>query len=282
MKIDGYTNINAKISDAELGLGWISGITLWGTSKAVKMEPHRHSTIEMIFCLKGELTYDIEGHGSVTIGEGTCVIMPARTTHVLKGGTDAPCVRLGLHINGSLNANSRRYGVFSANDYSVFHAKIKSMTARPFRLTNRTLEIVRELVSNIASGESNSYIRGQTRTLASMILYRIIDTLSHPLPEVGISLMSEATRFIESHYNEKFNINDLVHRMGYGRTQVFNMFKNHTGLTPNEYLIRHRIRMAQKLINSGKTSAQVAKAVGFSSTSYFRSVFRKYTGSTPL
>ena len=56
MRSDSYRNISARISDEQLGLGWISGITLWKSPVAVAMEPHRHPHIELIFCLKGELS----------------------------------------------------------------------------------------------------------------------------------------------------------------------------------------------------------------------------------
>ena len=67
--------------------------------------------------------------------------------------------------------------------------------------------------------------------------------------------------------------------------------ERHTGLTPNEYLVRLRIRKAKELADRGQTdAAQVAKAVGFNDSSYFKRVYLRYTGipfpanrtSTPL
>ena len=68
--------------------------------------------------------------------------------------------------------------------------------------------------------------------------------------------------------------------MGYGRTRLFTLFKRHTGLTPNEYLVRLRIRKAREMAERGNAdAAAVAKAVGFNDTSYFRSVYLRYTGT---
>lgn len=53
-------------------------------------------------------------------------------------------------------------------------------------------------------------------------------------------------------------------------------------MSPNEYLVRFRIKQAKAmLVNTGKPLATIAKAAGFSSTSYFRSVFLKYEGRKP-
>ena len=95
-------------------------------------------------------------------------------------------------------------------------------------------------------------------------------------------MMDEAVRFLESHYAKKMTLDALMLHMGYGRTQFFHLFKQYTGLSPNEYLVRFRIKEAKEMLaNSDKSVAAVAKAVGFSSTSYFRSVFLKYEGKKP-
>ena len=74
----------------------------------------------------------------------------------------------------------------------------------------------------------------------------------------------------------------LVLHMGYGRTQLFHLFKQHTGLSPNEYLVRFRIKQAKAmLVNTNESLAAIARATGLSSTSYFRSVFLKYEGRKP-
>ena len=93
--------------------------------------------------------------------------------------------------------------------------------------------------------------------------------------------MDEAVRFLEENHSRKIGIADLAKRMGYGRTQLFHLFKQHTGLTPNEYLVRYRIKRAKELVsNSSMPISKIARSTGFSSESYFRSVFLKYTGRT--
>ena len=53
-------------------------------------------------------------------------------------------------------------------------------------------------------------------------------------------------------------------------------------MTPNDFLLRVRVEKARELMaNRGKTVTEVAFAVGFSSSQYFSTVFRRYTGQTP-
>ncbi len=243
------------------------------------MRPHHHPNIELTFCLKGELTYNIEGCGTVSLSEGSCIIMPANTIHVLQGGTDMPGFRMGMHICSTINPNRCRYRLFSNNDYANLYAKLTAMTSHPFRMSRRTLDTAKELASHIGEQRPNRLELGKIRVLSTLLLYRVIDTLADPPIAIGTTLMDEAINFIETHFADKFSIDTLVQKMGYGRTRLFAMFKNHTGLTPNVYSIRHRLRIAQSLLKQGKSIPEVAKAVGFSSTAYFRTVLKKYTGS---
>ena len=281
MKNDGYTHVSHKVGSDEIGLGWLTGITEWMTPKATHVHPHKHSHIELIFCLKGTMTYRISGHGGVTIREGSGVVMPADTVHVLEGGTDAPCGRLGLHISRSMSPR-RRYAVFSPADFKAFHATLSKMSARPFRLDAKLQSAVKELVRLVRQNAISSPERGLLRALCCTILFHVAETLSKPFAAPQPQMMDEAVKFLESHYSRKMTLDALMLHMGYGRTQLFHLFKQHTGLSPNEYLVRFRIKEAKEMLaNSDKSVVAIAKAVGFSSTSYFRSVFLKYEGKKP-
>jgi len=74
-----------------------------------------------------------------------------------------------------------------------------------------------------------------------------------------------------------------VRRMGFSRSYLFAIFKSATGMTPNDYYLRIRIEKAQQLLaHSAQPVTSIALETGFSSSQYFSSVFRKYTGQTPV
>ncbi|MFA6173753.1 MAG: AraC family transcriptional regulator [Kiritimatiellales bacterium] len=66
---------------------------------------------------------------------------------------------------------------------------------------------------------------------------------------------------------------------GYFREQ----FRKETGYSPVEYLTRLRIQKAKtRLLETGASITDIAFELGFSSSQYFASTFRKVTGETPL
>lgn len=277
---NGYEHVSGSITSDQLGLRWISGITRWDATKAVHTRPHRHPHMEVIFCLRGELSYRIDGRDAVTVGEGTGIVIPRQTTHVLGGGTDSPCERIGLHVDTRSN-RSPTHSVFTPSDIRTFCRKLSEMAATPFRLDTNLHSAIRELAGFLKrETQLTSSELGFVRSLCCGILFRTVDILSKPLVSPRTQMMDSAVEFINQHYAENFTIDNLVRFMGYGRTRLFTLFKRHTGLTPNEYLVRLRIRKAQELAGKGHAdAADVAKAVGFHDTSYFKKVYLRYTGT---
>ena len=81
---------------------------------------------------------------------------------------------------------------------------------------------------------------------------------------------------------EKVTLAQLVAYMGYSRSRFFNLFREHTGLSPLDWLNRHRIRMAQKLLATGDTTiAEAAHQVGFAELPFFFRLFRRHAGCSP-
>jgi AraC-like DNA-binding protein len=278
MKCNGYDNISHRLDADKIELGWLNSISDWNSNIAVPIKPHSHPYIELIFCLKGRLSYRIEGYGQVSICECSGIVIPANTIHVLNDETDSPCQRIGLHIRQKISPTGR-YAIFSAKDIASFRATLLKMAAKPFRIDKKLQLAVNDLSQLINTDHLSPARLGLLRALCCTILCRTADTLSKPLVPTKPKMMHEAVKFLETHASEKIRLEDLVHRMGYSRSQLFYLFKLHTGLSPNEYLVRYRIHMAQKLMHENKLSvADIAKACGFSTTAYFRSVFLKYTG----
>lgn len=77
-------------------------------------------------------------------------------------------------------------------------------------------------------------------------------------------------------------ISDLVRISGYSRTRLFALFAAEAGLSPNDFLLRCRVERAKELLRAASAPlTQVALDCGFSSSTYFSTVFRKYVGCTP-
>ena len=175
---NGYEHVNGRITSDQLGLRWISGITRWDTAKAVHTKPHKHPHMELIFCLRGELIYQIDGHGSVPVCEGSGIGIPRQTIHVLGGGTDSPCERIGLHIDTKSNKHPK-HSIFSTTDIKSFCQTLSDMAGIPFRLDTNLQSSIRELSGYLKRSDPlTSAEQGLVRSLCCGILGIITENVT--------------------------------------------------------------------------------------------------------
>ncbi len=283
MPASSYEHLSGRLDANDIGLGWLDGLTVLESVKAVSTRPHAHLHTEVIFCLKGEFAYRIDGAGDVTLGAGMGIVIPARTRHALQGNVDAPGKRLGFHLLAQMMSD-RRFAIFTSSDYAGFRSTLLANACRPFKMPSAQIAAVKRLSEFLApcSDVLSSAEMGLVRLLCCSILYDTVNALSGPPVPVRPQLMEDAVKFLEDHYAERIRIADLVRHIGYGRARLFELFKRHTGLSPNDYLLRFRIRKAQDLLVQTDLSVhEIASMVGMPDSGYFSVMFKRQTGHTP-
>ena len=94
--------------------------------------------------------------------------------------------------------------------------------------------------------------------------------------------MSRVLRHIEGHLEEPLALPGLAERAGLSLPRFKSRFKQEVGIPPADYVLRCKIEAAkQRLAGSTVSVTDVAFELGFSSSQYFATVFRRYTRQTP-
>ena len=95
-------------------------------------------------------------------------------------------------------------------------------------------------------------------------------------------LVASVITYIRKNISADLSCKALAKRFFINRNQLSARFKKETGKTLNEFVIHERIKRAKSLlINTDKPLAEIAGYLGFSSQSYFHTIFKRHTGRTP-
>lgn len=87
---------------------------------------------------------------------------------------------------------------------------------------------------------------------------------------------------VDAHLSSSTSLVDLAAIAGLSRMYFASQFRVATGLRPHEFLLRRRIRSAEKLMaETSMTIVEIALAVGFQTQAHFTTVFKRFAGSTP-
>ena len=87
--------------------------------------------------------------------------------------------------------------------------------------------------------------------------------------------------YIEENLEGELVLEDLASRINLSESRFKSRFRSETGLPPREYILRRKLDRAKALLSDGKSVVYAAMEMGFSSSQYFSTVFRRYTSLSP-
>lgn len=90
-----------------------------------------------------------------------------------------------------------------------------------------------------------------------------------------------ALQYIHAYLEQDISLDDIAAAAHVSPSHLVRLFKKATGVTPHQYVIRERIRKAQKLLLGGHPVHEVASTLGFSDQSHLHRHFKRIIGVTP-
>jgi signal transduction histidine kinase/DNA-binding response OmpR family regulator len=96
-------------------------------------------------------------------------------------------------------------------------------------------------------------------------------------------IIQSATEFVLEHIeNENLSVVDLSNHLNMSRFTLIRRFKGINNMTPNNFIQKIRLEKAKELLKNKVASvSEIAYKVGFASTTYFTSSFKKEFNVTP-
>lgn len=96
------------------------------------------------------------------------------------------------------------------------------------------------------------------------------------------SYVEEVIDYIEKNYARKLGIHEIARYIGLDRSYLGTIFKEFTGLTPQDYLIQFRLKKSCELMKDSRLSiGDVARAVGYDDPLLFSKTFKKQKQLSP-
>lgn len=96
------------------------------------------------------------------------------------------------------------------------------------------------------------------------------------------TLGRQVQAFIDGHFSEPLTLQDMGKALHVSPYYLSHVFKEASGYSPMQYLLRRRIGEAQNLlISTDLPMAKIAELVGFETQNYFNLQFSKHVGMPP-
>jgi len=109
--------------------------------------------------------------------------------------------------------------------------------------------------------------------------YRYMEKLK---PELFKNSIDRIIDYIDDHYSENLNLQDLSHMAGFNPSYLSRIFKEKTGWPIFEYINQKRIYKATMLLKNSKMSIiEISMTVGYNNLSFFYRTFKKIMNTSP-
>ena len=163
------------------------------------------------------------------------------------------------------------------------------------QLTNSLLNLPNRIFSapptlvNLFDNIFFAWFQKQNPLKPIIIKARFIELLTSLIEYAGnaqtqnvCSQINDLLAYIDSNVDKTLGISTLAKRMNLSESWFKAKFLKNVGMSPAQYIMSRKIERAKTLLqHNGRNITDIALSLGFSSSGYFATVFKRFTGQNP-
>lgn len=283
--IDGY---NREVFENEAGLLPELGIFGWLRFRQAlvnALSPDRHpDEIEIHYMKRGHLRWWVR-ESAYDFSTGQVFVVLPGELHGSESGAIQPCEHYWLRLR--LPAGNAALPLLTREQTREIIDGYRAITLRCFGVSPEVSEFFERLhEEHRAPAQMQSVLMGRAMLHALLItILRDHGTRCGRAVAKGFATwqVRRALEWLDAGYREPdLKIEEFAVRSGCSSTALRNRFKIETGYTPHEYVLHRRIEDARReLATTDRDITTIGYSLGFCSSQYFATVFRRHTGMPP-
>lgn len=267
---------------ADVGIPLVKRLSVVRSHSADRITWHAHTCYEVLLLGEGATAYEFKEASVAELSGGQFLVVPPHLVHRGLNDVRKPALLCGVMIEAGSN-DAACHTPFADADLAWIVEQLANASLRPRKMSPELQLHVKKLPGLISEFNPQSRLSViRTRIKICEIIFEIASQLDKVVSFETTDAVEEAIRLMRERLDCPISISQLAQKVGCSRAKLFEVFKESTGLTPNDYWQRLRIEQAHHaVLNSRESMTNIALDYGFSSSQYFCTVFRKYYGVSP-
>lgn len=266
--------VRTVLTEKELG---IPGVYSFGRQVLRKAEqplpPHTHTNcFEIAFLASGNISFYMGGRTFNLSGGDAFITFPNElhsTNSIPMSAGELYYIKLDFVHNKNVLFLSEQYA------YHI-QERLKRIKSRNIKTDNdNTLKSIQHAFG--LCQRKNPYYAALCIT---MFLEQLLEFSESPFcaltPDIGAAL-----NWIYDHLTEDISLEELARISNLSESQFKHKFKKQMGSSPRDFINHEKIIYSTKIMGEKGKITDLAYDLGFSSSNYFATVFKKYTYMTP-
>ena len=250
----------------------------------ITVDFHEHAFYEIYIFISGNVNYIIEGRtydlrpGDVLLTNNSDIHRP----EILPSQYPYERIVIWLNnafFNGLLDIGEDLTACFkdAANrDYRLFRPNASQLLK--IQDTCRVIEQERS-VNRLGSRVMAFSSIMEILVLISRAYYEISDSAQHGVTEN--QQINQIVAYINNHYHEDLSLESLSSKFYLSKYYLSHKFKQFTGLSLYQFILKKRLTIARNMLMRGKTVTETYTECGFNDYSNFLKAFKQEFGEKP-
>ena len=171
---------------------------------------------------------------------------------------------------------------FSAERAVPMANLLERLSGRDETLNRTIFDLAHEIRAGFAGGPA--YWQDLTDTLLGRLLRdHLADERNAGRGVLSPEHLARINAYVAENMGETINVDVVADLVARGRSQFPKIFRRSVGMSPYQYIVRLRLKMALEMMRRREmTLAEVASATGFTDQSHFSHWVKRIYGVTPL
>ena len=242
---------------------------------------HSHESSELVIVTRGHGKHILPG-SERNISAGDVFLIHGKTRHAYSDLHD-----LALY-NIMFDLKEFNHPLFALQGKSLLPSLfLLKVPDGGVHLSGEEFQAVFELVRKMEDEQTSA--AEDSDAMISALFMQLILLLGRSAVSAGItrkrpqySRVDELVDEITEHSARKWTRTEMAKMAGMSLSTLTRHFRERTGVSPLEYLIRVRLKKASVLLQNPELGlAEIADMAGFTDSNYFCRLFRKYFGISP-
>ncbi len=250
---------------------------------------HWHEHFEILVMVRGRAVFHIESQ-PYEARPGDILLVPSGGLHVGYSLEDQDVEFMAFVFNGSMLESAARDTLHAR----LLGAHVSGRARFPVRIADAegNGEFARDCIAK-AVEEFKEKRRGYELAIKSYLYLLFVNLSREHVParkaeelaaeySRGSERFKPLIRYVEDKYREKITVEEAARLVNLSPFHFCKLFKKLTGRTFVEYVNRHRMNEAEKLLRDTDLSVtEIADRVGCGNPNYFTKLFKQHKGITP-
>lgn len=274
--------LEADLLTQDFGVPLIQRVSIVRCQAAARVTWHSHPFYEILLLSEGATAYEFRNGATAELSGGQFLIIPPNVVHRGLNELRKPGSLSGLMIAPQIS-NATQHTPFSIADLKWIQRSLDRAAYHPLKMSSQLRSLIKSMPEEIAAfTPSNPRSVLRTRIVICQILLEVVTHLATSAAVAPAAVVEQAIRYMHEFLDKPTSIDNMAKAVGCSRARLFEVFKENTGMTPNDYWQRIRVEQAYRQLLSTKDSiTKIAMDCGFTTSQYFCTVFRKYWGISP-